>query len=270
MQMAASDNIFRRCLVIQNQGHLRDDTNTFCLYTARDRLFEEGGYHPYSTAERNRIYHNTFTGNLGYSISCYYWPGLDRLPYGIGQNLFVNNIFVFNGGKKGGGEISYSDGRGKIAGDVWSHNLIGHDPEAKVVEWEDRRYTLKQWVLKVTSLNFDGNIQADPLFGDAQKGDYSLKPGSPCIDAGRPLTYATSAGTGTMVPVKDSKFFCDGYGIFEGDMVVIGSNEPVRVVSVPDDTHIVVSAAVTWEDSDPVSLPYYGKGPDMGALEHSP
>ena len=32
----------------------------------------------------------------------------------------------------------------------------------------------------------NGNISADPLFADPEKGDFRLKTGSPCIDAGNP------------------------------------------------------------------------------------
>ncbi len=41
----------------------------------------------------------------------------------------------------------------------------------------------------------EGNINADPLFADSLNGDYSVLPGSPCIDAGDPASPLDSDGT---------------------------------------------------------------------------
>ncbi len=41
----------------------------------------------------------------------------------------------------------------------------------------------------------EGNINAGPMFADAANGDYTLPPGSPCIDAGDPLTPLDPDGT---------------------------------------------------------------------------
>ena len=44
-------------------------------------------------------------------------------------------------------------------------------------------YSLKQWQKKFA---YDGgSLEANPLFVDADKGDFNLKPGSPCMDMGR-------------------------------------------------------------------------------------
>ena len=268
MQMASSDNIFRRCLVIRNKGHI-GSRDTFSLYTTRDEWFQEGGYYTYSDARRNRIYNNTFADNLGYAISCNYWPYGEQYPYGIGENVFLNNIFAFNGSERDRLELYYNDASGKIAGDLWSHNLIGSDAGKKVVTWGGRTYTLQQCMDEIPALTFDANIQGDPLFKGRERDDYSLLPNSPCIDKGRFLTYTTSAGSGVSIPVEDSTFFFDGFGIVEGDTILVGK-KIVQVISVPDDKHLVVAESVTWENSEPVSLPYEGIAPNIGAIEYMP
>jgi hypothetical protein len=269
IQMAASDSIFRRCLVIKNKGHI-GSRDTLSLYSTRDEWFEEGKYYTYSSAKRNRIYNNTFAYNLGFAISCNYWPFGEEYPYGIGENVFLNNIFAFNGSQRDDVELYYNDGSGKISGDLWSHNLIGSDSKRAVMRWGEKHCTLAQCVETIPLLTFKDNIQGDPLFKSREKDDYSLRPGSPCIDKGRPLTYTTSSGTGTRIPVQDSKFFFDGFGLVPGDMIVVGKTLPVRVVSVPDEKHLIVAEAVSWEVSDRVSLPYEGTAPDIGAVEHVP
>lgn len=268
IQMAASDNIFRRCLVIKNKGHI-GSRDTFSLYTTRDEWFEEGKYYTYSTAKRNRIYNNTFAYNLGFAISCNYWPYGEEYPYGIGENVFLNNIFVFNGSRRGDGELYYNDNSGKISGDLWSHNLIGSHSERQVMRWGEKSFTLALCPEKIPLLTFKDNIQGDPLFRSRARDDYGLLPGSPCIDEGRPLTFTTSSGTGTRIPLQDSRFFFDGFGLLAGDIIVVGENPPVRVVSVEDDKHLLVAETVWWQAADPVTLPYEGTAPDIGAVEYS-
>jgi hypothetical protein len=78
----------------------------------------------------------------------------------------------------------------------------------------------------------EGNIDADPLFLDAANGDYHLRPGSPCIDAG----YNAAPN----LPAHD----------FEGDpRIVDGDGDGVAVVDMGVDEvfwHFVYLPLVPW------------------------
>jgi hypothetical protein len=134
--------------------------------------------------------------------------------------------------------------------DVWGHSLA--------------------WVQSQFPLYFHDNIEQNPMFVDADAGDFRLQGTSPAIDAGDFLTRTTSAGSNTTtVPVQEASYFCDGFGIVEADMVQVGSNDPVSITSVDYDTNtLTVASAISFSADDPVSLPYEGSAPDMGAFEY--
>lgn len=107
----------------------------------------------------------------------------------------------------------------------------------------------------------------DP-FGDNAQFDFSLAPLSPAVDAGCPLTQTVNEGIGKSVTVKDARFFNDGYGVTDGDLIVVGRNQPVRIIKIDYSTNALLLAdEVSWKTGDPVSLPFAGKAPDMGARE---
>lgn len=60
-----------------------------------------------------------------------------------------------------------------------------------------RSLTLTYSVVQLTRgrLVTNGNTNADPLFVDQRTGDYHLRPGSPCIDAGAPNSPLDPDGT---------------------------------------------------------------------------
>ncbi len=123
---------------------------------------------------------------------------------------------------------------------------------------------------------FHENLDADPRFADADNRDYRLTADSPAIDAGTPLTWAMGEGAGRELPVADGRWFYDGFGIDgeQGDLIAIGSGENLaRIERVelryyqPAILHL--DREVTWEDGMPVSLPWAGEGPDIGAIEYT-
>ena len=121
----------------------------------------------------------------------------------------------------------------------------------------------------VNSLVGMNPMLASPLTSSGAAG-FELTVGSPAIDAGGPLTKTVGSGSGTTtVNVEDARYFCDGMDMIPGDMVRIGANPAVRVVSrdIINNT-IQVDSSVIYNNGDPVSLNYVGHGMDIGAFEY--
>ena len=148
------------------------------------------------------------------------------------------------------------------------HNvLFGTAPGQKIIQLEDDLFTLAEAQEELPDL-YQGNLEADPGFRDAEAGDFRLRPYSPCIDAGAPLTVARQAGTGRNVAVEDALYFCDGNGLIEGDLVTVGANDPARVLQVDYENNILrLDREISWQAGDPVNLPYTGAAPDIGPYE---
>ena len=119
--------------------------------------------------------------------------------------------------------------------------------------------------------------EADPQFlnvpdyptGYDPSWNFGVRETSPAIDGGRPVTVATAAGSGsTTLPVADAYFFCDGFGITEGDLIKIGSTDAVRIASINyNDNVITLAEPRTWSSGQGVNLDYSGGNPDIGAVE---
>ena len=121
------------------------------------------------------------------------------------------------------------------------------------------------------------SVEADPAFVNAPIYAAGFDPawnftpgvGSPAIDAGSALTAAVGTGTNTnVIVVGDAYFFCDGFGIIDGDLIRIGSDPAVRVVAINYSTNTITLAEPrTWGNGAPVYLDFNGNGPDIGAME---
>ncbi len=258
-------------------GHPPDYRGALLL---RSIINEYGGL---DDARLGRIYHNTF-----YHCARPVAYGVRPTTLPVCENIFKNNIFWKF-------EQPLSLPRPFFAhfttqnANYFTGNLIASGISgAKVVELatlEDReRFTLAEISAKGRELCrrdvFADNIEAEPKLAiDNRQGepvelaklsaaDFMPMEGSPCIDAGTPLTTTTDGGQGRIVPVEDAHYFCDGWGMIPGDFVTIGSAGTAQVVKVdiPART-LTLDRDLTWKKGEAVNLPFSGTGPDIGAVE---
>ncbi len=126
--------------------------------------------------------------------------------------------------------------------------------------------TLAQWLAQSEVTN---DVVDDPELSDPANGDFSLKNTSPCIDAGTSLTTTNGGGTGTVITVDESRWFHDGFGLIDGDNIVVGTDE-VTITDIDySNDQITINASITWNDGDPVYYSFNGSAPDIGAYEYA-
>jgi hypothetical protein len=223
-------------------------------------------------SEHNRFYHNVVydCGNQKGGCALWFWAGVPD----YGDHVHVNNIIYHNScGREGLAEsvqVAFGGSARPASARFFNNNLIHDKPgervfaivtaaEVNLLSLADYQVTYPEWAA--------GNIEQDPLFVDAAAGNVHLRPESPCVDAGAPLTHTRSAGKGRSVPVEDALFFSDGFGIVEPDLIRVGP-ERARVVKVNfTGSQLELDQELSWEAGAPVSLDYSGKAPDMGAFE---
>ena len=121
------------------------------------------------------------------------------------------------------------------------------------------------------------SIEADPQFvnvpvylTDYDEGwNFGLSQSSPAIDAGRPVTNAIGDGSGSqMLSVGDVRFFCDGFGVTDGDLIKIGSGDPVRITGIDTLANtITLESPRSWSNGEGVHIAFEGAAPDIGAVE---
>ncbi|MGQ9731959.1 MAG: hypothetical protein ACUVX8_11900, partial [Candidatus Zipacnadales bacterium] len=227
---------------------------------------------------RSRLYHNTWALNYEYG---YEMIDLGENPetHYVAGNIFRNNVFAFNDpGGDGLALLLYSN----IGHDnLFRYNLLfGFKPGDKTVRYDWTFPGLSEWpglTMTATEANeqkpdqFVGNLDGDPLFCDLQADDYRLRKGSPCLNAGEPLTRVMATGSGREMLVDDARAFYDGWGIpgERGDLIFIGSAKTRAVVVKADIERntLTLDREVAWQEGEGVFLPYTGKAPDLGAYE---
>ncbi len=240
-------------------------------------------------AEGDHYYNNTILNNRrtwqGPNQSGNAHVALRAFSYPQTKRAFLNNIVA---GQSGGGAYEWlMDWGDKFHLD----NNLYHEPGAQVRflhRKEGAMITtvgLGSWKSELASYGGYGYmrgkdmsaVEADPAFVNApiyavgydSNWDFSLKSSSPGVDAGTAVTFATSGGTGsTSLTVDDAYFFCDGFGITEGDVIRIDSGAAVSIRAIDYGRNTIsLSEPRNWSSGSGVSLAYSGKAPDIGAYE---
>ncbi len=122
------------------------------------------------------------------------------------------------------------------------------------------------------------NREGDPLFvnttGQGPGKDFTLRQGSPAIDAGVHLSTAASAGSGTTLVVADAGYFIDGWGVpgVYGDSIKIEAGPPVGINTIDYGTNtITLNGSRSWTQGARIfyyrSDRFQGNAPDIGAHE---
>jgi len=147
-----------------------------------------------------------------------------------------------------------------------SGNEVNRFNSGKTIEYAESNYPT-EYLSNVFNV-----LDVNPSF-TTPGSDFTLKAGSPCIDAGFWLAQIRSAtGSGTSFVVDNPYFFTDGYGIpeFSGDLIQLeGDSSQVRVTNINYSTAtITVNKPISWTKGQGVSLQYYGSRPDIGAHEY--
>jgi hypothetical protein len=121
------------------------------------------------------------------------------------------------------------------------------------------------------------SVEANPAFINAPDYPTGLDPawnftpadGSAAVDAGGALTVTVGGATSsTTLVVDDAYFFCDGFGIIDGDLIRVGSDPAVRIVAINYATNTMTLAEPrTWGNGAAVYMDFNGNAPDIGAVE---
>lgn len=217
--------------------------------------FELQSYGNDRMSHHNRIYFNTFYKN--------YYGLYGNTADPVTGNIFKNNIWydhntyaIF---------LTYTS---TDRDNCWIRNNILGGP---LRVYPDGVTTLANLQTKYPTFWYD-NLSQDPKFVDAPNRDLHLADTSPMIDAGAWLTKTTSSGSGTIIPIADARYFMDGWGIVEGDLIQLqGQSKAARITSVDyANNKITVDTSLSWTNGQGVSLAYHGSAPDIGALEYVP
>ncbi len=209
----------------------------------------------------NRAYNNTFYGN-GESIQAAKSNSVISQGGAYGGTICINNIIYAGTGIK---QINlYADIQPTDIS-FFYNSIMRSTPGQDVFDVNGLKTVAE--VESAWPANYANNYEHNPMFTNAAADDFTLQPGSPCIDAGGNLTTTVGSGSGTVVPVADSLYFTDGYGVIDPDVIRVGDNR-VQIVSINRSSNeITVDSSISWSDGDPVNLDYFGLAPDLGAFE---
>lgn len=191
--------------------------------------------------------------------------------FGCGENLrWLNNIFVDLSNGESFHYKSNEDDTTHSPTWVLDYNLFYSGSHDGFYRWAGVTLNSLNGFKNATGQDLH-SFEGDPRFVNANAGNFALEPDSAARDAGGALTFTKSAGSGTSIPVAEAWYFTDGLGLQSGDLIRVGSNDPVRVVGVNyNNNTLTVDKAISWSAQAPVNYDYKGPTADIGAFEFVP
>ena len=229
---------------------------------------------PYFATD-GRIYNNSIVKNRGVAIGMFDF-GED--PVDLGRHVFLNN-FIYGSRSFRTDEtlVLYWDEQMQT-GDRYLNNVFGnpganteqpiittgYHTEASLasaisgfVSPRDPSFTVEG--------PYSNQFDADPGFTDYTGSDYTLPETNPYNEQGAPVTSVTSVGSGTQLPVADTRFFFAEAADFpewmgvQYEEIVVGPNleegERVKIIAVDEDADLLeLDRAIAWNTEDPIWL----------------
>lgn len=221
-----------------------------------------------TTSDHVRAYHNSFY--RGYN----HWRSEGHTVFD--DAVFKNNIFFDTDPAAGSNQYEVF----VTLGDLTRTHTVAHNDIARSGDEERIRYKELTGRLSAIEQQYPaewyGNLNADPLYVDADAGDLTLQAGSPMVDAGTHLTVATEAGTNSStLVVEDAGYFFSGPGDpwrvpgTVADRIVIEGAEPVAIESIDYAAQtLMLSEPRSWPAGAKIyHRPFHGAAPDVGAFE---
>lgn len=252
-------HIIVRNNVVDNAGGL----GNFGLYLGPDHYLAYTNYKQLYTEDVVAV-HNTYTNRGGRSVANH-----AAVTWGFSRRVAVkNNVFYDPLNRQMTTLIKYDIGQNPtVNGWTLDYNLY-KGASSELFGWSNGNGNSFSGYRSVSGQ--EGNsIVNTPIFTDTTNAtlknrDYRLTAASPGYGAGGPLTTATNSGSSsTTLIVADARYFCDGWGLQDGDTIYVGGTQ-ATISNVNYDTRtITLASAISWSVGAAVG---YVATPSMGVL----
>ncbi len=171
---------------------------------------------------------------------------------------YIYNNTLYNSAPHIGNGIQVYDGnaRNNLARNNIYYNATSRTVNPYVTGTSiDKDYDL--WCCGTGNPSEKHDVNRDPLFSNAQAGDFHLTAMSPARKSGGPLTTATGTGnSSTSLTVANPNMFQDGWAGVNPDCIAVGSvSNIVCIVSINYRSNIITLVTpISWNTNDSVWL----------------
>jgi hypothetical protein len=192
--------------------------------------------------------------------------------YGVDRVLVHNNTIVNNNMNDTGAGLMVAYGVASVGTGILANNLIQNDgggTDAINIEAQHAFKNTHNWGYQAgVESSYLGT--SDPLLNSTNGTTLDLRPSvsSPLLAKGTNLVWATEDTTGTSFDVNDAVLLSDGWGIAEGDVVVIGATTTRVTLSDWTNNVIHVADSVTVTNTQPIWWGRLGGQKDLGGYPY--